>query len=303
MWTTKSSVVSYQILQGQKQDDYRDSIGPIFNFQSYPEFLRTWMKYKKSAGSKYSKRMIARRLNCDPSFFGKILSGKKMISPKLQERFSELLQLNKKEKEYFELLVQFEKSSSIPEKKFYLDRIARIRRTQVKLIDPDKYEFYSKWYYSAVLQLLDCLEFRDDYDYLARCVVPAIKPGEAKKAIEVLEQLELIRKNSEGFYEKTEAVISTGEGWKGVAIKSYQAETLDLARDALNKKWEAPKRFSTLTLSINEEIIQELLEKFKGLEMECLDSAKMCEKPDRVYQLNLQVFPVGHKTGEGIINA
>jgi uncharacterized protein (TIGR02147 family) len=49
---------------------------------------------------------------------------------------------------------------------------------------------------------------------------------------------------------------------------------------------------STLTLSISESSLQRMKEKIRECRRELLEIAKADEHADRVYQLNLQLFPL-----------
>jgi uncharacterized protein (TIGR02147 family) len=62
-----------------------------------------------------------------------------------------------------------------------------------------KYEFYTKWYYTAVLALIDFFPFSDDYKALGAKLSPPITETEAKKAITLLKKLEMIKENLTGY--------------------------------------------------------------------------------------------------------
>jgi uncharacterized protein (TIGR02147 family) len=264
----------------------------IFDYLDYQTFLTDWVVSKKSEDRRYTKKYICRLIDCDQSFFGKILDGKKPISKKLKEKLAELINLKKKEYEYFGWLIALNKAKNHDDKKNCLDQLTRLRETRIKTVAPDQYEFYEKWYYSGIFQLLEFFPFLDDYHELARMLYPPIKVTEAKKAVRVLEKLKMIQKNEDGYYEKTQLLLSSGEGWKSVAIAHYQMENLKLAQKAFEKYSEKARRFSTLTLTISEQTAGQLLENLKKFEMDCLDASGKDKQGDRVYQFNFQAFPI-----------
>ena len=50
-----------------------------------------------------------------------------------------------------------------------------VESTAVRALEiRDQYEFYSKWYHSAIRSLIDMYPFKDDYSWLAKNVYPPI---------------------------------------------------------------------------------------------------------------------------------
>jgi uncharacterized protein (TIGR02147 family) len=235
---------------------------------------------------------MTQKVGCDIGFLVRVLQGKRNLTGKLALKFAEFMKLSKKEKEYFQLLTEFGKAKSQSEKRFFLEKLTGIRKTRIKLIEPAQYEFYDKWYYSAIRELLDVYRFEGDYAQLARLLEPSITPGEAKKAISVLEKLNLIQKNNSGFYESRDTVISAGEDWKAVAIAGYQLSSMDLAKEAYDKFPKKVTNYSTLTLSVSKEAFFNITENLKLFRRQILEMVKHDSNADRVLQMNFQVFPL-----------
>jgi uncharacterized protein (TIGR02147 family) len=110
----------------------------------------------------------------------------------------------------------------------------------------------------------------------------------------LLDRLGIIGKNGDGCYTLTSTHISTGEHEKSLAIANYQHETMRLAQEALDRYEKERRDISTLTLGLSERsyhaiktLLDETKRKIQSIVTEDLDS-------DRVYQLNLQFFPVSN---------
>jgi uncharacterized protein (TIGR02147 family) len=67
---------------------------------------------------------------------------------------------------------------------------------------------------------------------------------------------------------------------------------MELAQEALYSVPKTHRDISTLTLSISKQGLQRMKEKIKEFRRELLEIAKADEHADRVYQLNLQLFPL-----------
>jgi uncharacterized protein (TIGR02147 family) len=84
------------------------------------------------------------------------------------------------------------------------------------VLEPDQYEFYSRWYYSAVRSLLGMVPLGDEYNRIGRLLSPSITAVKAKKSVKLLAKLGLIIKNDEGYYKLTNTAITTGPDVKSL---------------------------------------------------------------------------------------
>jgi uncharacterized protein (TIGR02147 family) len=265
----------------------------IFAYFDYRQYLHDAYAERRKENPNFSYRYIASKVGfSSPGFFANVLKGKKDISLKLALKFAELFKLGRKEKEYFEALILFNKATGASEKKDYLDRLLALRGSHVKKVEAHQYEYFEKWYYTAVREALALKPFRGDFRSLAGMINPTITVQEAKKSVELLERLGLIRKGADGSYERTDAVISAGDEISKVLINAYQYQAMDLAKHALDNLPSGTRNFSTLTLSISGSTYSAMIEELRSFRRRLLEMAQKSENVDRVYQMNFHVFPL-----------
>jgi uncharacterized protein (TIGR02147 family) len=272
----------------------------IFNYTDYRLFLRDAYQELKSENTKISHRYIARKVGFSSSgLFSQIIKMQTNISNRLVVNFTKFFKLNKKEAEYFELLVQYNQAKSHEETKYFYEKILSFRRPRAKKIEVHQYEYLNKWYYVAIRQLLAIYPFKGDYKKLAKMVVPAIKPSEAEKAIQLLTKLKLITKDAQGYFKWVDPTITTGEKSDAVGIQSYLRDTMDMAKHALDKTPRVKRKISTLTMSISQNGLDAIEERTKAYRKEVQEIAEKDGEVDRVYQLNIQFFPMSQTIGGG----
>jgi uncharacterized protein (TIGR02147 family) len=265
----------------------------LFEYSDYRSFLRDFYKYEKKRNPKFSHRYIAQKVGfTSSSFFSQIIKVQSNITPRLAINFARLMKLNKTETEYFQLLVQYNQAKSHEETKYFYEKILSFRRPKIKKIEANQYKLLNKWYNIAIRQILGILPFKGDYKQLAKTVEPAIKPNDAKKAIQLLMDLGLIKKDAQGYHKSTDPSITTGEKSNAVGVQSYLLETLELARQAIDRFPQNKRKMSTLTLSISETGLKAMEERLQTFRKELLEIAENDDNVDRVYQLNLQFFPM-----------
>lgn len=272
----------------------------LYAYTDYRKFLRDYYEAKRAAAKEFTHRHIAQAIGFKSTgTFAQILQGKTNISPQTLARFTEFLAFKKDESAYFELLVLFNQSKGHSEKKRYFERIVSFPKSNLKHVDATQYAFYEKWYYSVIREVLAFHRFTDDYRELARMLEPPIATAEAQKAIKLLGDLGLIRKNADGCFEKSDPVITSGYDTRSLAVNQFIIETLDLAKVALDKLPREERSLSALTLSLPEDGYALIEEKVKVFRRELLELARNCSDPKRVIQVNFQIFPVTRKPDEG----
>jgi uncharacterized protein (TIGR02147 family) len=266
----------------------------IFAYSDFRKYLNDFYEAEKKRNPHFSHRYVARKVGFSSSgFFSKIIQGKTNISNDLALRFAEFLKLKKNEADYFGLMVLFNQAKSHADKKRWFEKIVAFSKSKIKIVEVSQYEFFEKWYYVAIRELLSFVKFSGDFKQLAKMVEPPITPAQAKKAIHLLERLNLIRKNENGTYAQSDVLISTGYDAKSVAINNFQLATLDLAKESVDRFTKEERDISTLTLSFSGELYTTIHERLNGFRREILELAKNDACPvDRVYQVNFQIFPL-----------
>ncbi|HEX2956304.1 MAG TPA: TIGR02147 family protein, partial [Chitinispirillaceae bacterium] len=180
----------------------------------------------------------------------------------------------------------------------YFEKLLAFSEISEKQIDSTNYEFYQHWYYTAVREILNFIDFKDDYQLLSELVNPPISVSEAKKSVKLLCNLGMIKQDDQGIYRLTEKFVTTGVQWQSIAIRSYQKEACGLAAEAIDKTPKELRDISTVTVSINKEGVKRISEVLSRVRHELIEIAASCEKVDRAYQVNLQLFPVSKITEE-----
>lgn len=271
----------------------------IFNYFDYQRFLRDSYGYKKQQNPSFSYRYIGRKVGIDPGYLVKVFQGKKHIASRSIPLFVKLLNLKKKETEYFELLVLFNKAKTNTEIKSYFEKLLTYAEIDERPVEADKYEFYQKWYYTAVRELIAISEFKGDFADLAGQVIPEITTSEARKSVELLQRLGFIKKSNKGLYGVTSRFITTGDNWRSIAIRSFQKETIKLAECSLDTIAKEERDVSTVTITLSASGFGEVQKRLASFRRELLEISHGDEERDTAYHINLQVFPIARNKSKG----
>lgn len=206
----------------------------LFTYLDYRTYLRDWFESNKSRNSIISYRYMGNKIGLDASFLVKVFQGQLHISTKSIHRIAEFLKFEKKEREYFELLVLFNKSKKNSETQLLFEKLLSFRSPDARIIDSAKFDFFSNWYNIAIYELLRFYKFDGDYKRLANTVQPTITVTQARDSIALLQRLELISMDTNGKIKVHDINLSTGEKWFSSAVHKFQKEAISLSDGALD---------------------------------------------------------------------
>jgi uncharacterized protein (TIGR02147 family) len=264
----------------------------LFEYLDYQEYLRDFYASHKRENPYFSYRYMGRRLSLDPGFLVKVMQGKKHLALNAIDTVSRFCELNEKESDYFEVLMQFGRAKTDRETKRYFEKLNSLRGIKTSIIDQHQYAFYQKWYHTAIWAMLGYYRFAGDYDALAKKLSPPITPKQAKDSIHLLEKLGFIKRNGDKAYAITTEKISTGKKWQSAAIHSFQTETIRLAGESLDRHNKELRDVSTVTVAVSHKDLEEIKLRAQEFRQSILQLQTRAGEMDVVYQVNVQVVPL-----------
>lgn len=221
-----------------------------------------------------------------------ILSGEKNIPDEKIPLFAKALELDEREAVFFSHLVKFNQAATHRERKQHLDRmVAQMRIADRKLV-PRQYALCETWWHPVIHEVLRIKDVKDDWADLGATLRPTITPEQAKESVQLLEEIGLVKKDSNGFWKPTDVVVTFGEGWKSVAVREFQRNSIEMAQGAIDRFPVCERDISMVTISVGRESFEELKERLTLFRREALALARNDKTPDRVCHLNLSLFPV-----------
>jgi uncharacterized protein (TIGR02147 family) len=266
----------------------------VYRFLDAREFLKQAYLNEKRGNPAFSQRYIAQAVKAtSSSFFRQVLSGKSRLTRARVLLLARLFRLSRAETAYFEDLVAYSEAGTEAEKRLALEKLkAADPGGRHALLEASQAEYFAKWHYAAVRELLTLHAFHEDYEALAGLLDPPITPDEAREAVRLLLRLRLIAKKPGGGYRPTDRVVFSGARISPEQVRPALLGHLDLARRALEVYPAVQRPYSYATLSVSEKSFREIAEKFQAFRREVLDIVAHDEDVDRLYQMNFQLFPV-----------
>lgn len=268
----------------------------VFAYNDFRGYLKDYIAERKQASRAFSQRFLLRKLGVTSSgFLANILSGKRNLPAQYVSRLALALGLARKPARYFEVLVAFNQSKRLADKERLYQELVAMKPAEIKMLEGMELRLFSAWYYVALRELIGFVPARDDYEALARKLLPAVHSRDVRKAVEDLLEIGLLQRQPDGRLSQAQKALSTGDNVRSVQAAAYQRGTMQLAIEALDRVPHAERDISTLTLTYSEQSFQKAVAEVRQLRKTLLKLALDEPAPDRVFQCNLQLFPVSRK--------
>ncbi|MFW6253871.1 MAG: TIGR02147 family protein [Chitinivibrionales bacterium] len=263
-------------------------------YDNYRLYLRDYFADRKRRFPFFSNRYFCNKAGIkSPSLYQEVVDGKRNLTKNTLPAFIKGLGLTDKDASYFSALVHLNQSKTQHEKQLYFSQLKQLRRKiDLKIIPTDHYEYYSQWYNPVLRELACTIDWKGDYQLLARSVEPAIKKSQAKESIDLLLRLGLIRCDEKGCYHQSDPAISTGDHIKSQGVRNLNRQFSELGTRALEAFPPTSRYISSMTLGVSDEsyrkIVQEV-EEFKDRIRRIVDDDT---ESDKIYNCNIQLFPL-----------
>lgn len=266
----------------------------IFDYLDYRAFLKDMFNYKKQKNHHFSYRAFAGRAGfSSPNFLKLVVTGQRNLSNESIGKIAKGFGLKKQERDFFENMVFMNQASKHDEKNYYYTKMMSANGyLKSHKIDVSSYTYFSKWYYPAIREIAIFGNRKSTPKEMAKLLNPNITPREVENALNLLVELELLRKDKDGFWEQVDKVVSTGPEVKSLVISNYHKEMIKLGMEALERHPTDKRDISSVTLSVKKEKITEIKKRIIAFRKELLKFACEDDNSDQVIQINIQAFPL-----------
>jgi len=264
----------------------------IFDYTDFRKFLTDYYEDRKKEEPRFSYRSLTALGGINAGNFVKMLKGERNFSLAATIKLAHALKMNKRERDYFQSMVQYCQAKNHEDKKRCFEELMAFKESTVRVLDANHYAFYDKWYYTAVREALAFFPLTDyNSNKLGKCITPSISEKQVIQAVNLLTSLNLIQKGEDGIYRRTDVLLSTGNDIKSLTLNNFVIHTMQLAAEAINNNTKETN-LSSVTFSISENEFNEIQEEIRRCRRKIMEIEKGTQNPNRVFQFNTQLFPL-----------
>lgn len=252
--------------------------------KDFLEYLKKEFKSRHLKNPSYSLRAFSNHLDIDSSRLSKILKGQRPISSPLVSSLGARLGLSSAQIE------KFKKGTRQPYKKNQVQEISVDDCYQLKM---DQLALISEWHHYAIMEIMKHPDFEANSAWISEQL--HISEKAVEKAIDRLQRIGLLQISKDGKWKDISEGFSThslGYDLTSRAHRAYQAEILNLAKEALYRVPIENRDHSTIVVASNAVKLQEAKRKIKNFRRELAEFLEDCEDKKEVYHLSIGLFPI-----------
>jgi uncharacterized protein (TIGR02147 family) len=266
----------------------------VFDYTDYRKYLRDYYAWAKENKKGFSHRaFMAKTGMSGPNYFKRVMDGVHDLTDHSIPKFAAALALTDSEANYFRHLVYFNQAATLEDKDRHFGALMQLKTPHNHyVLEKAQYDYYKDWFNIAVREMLSFLPYKDNAKELAKRLAPSVSPKQVKKAIELLGTLGLIEKSEDGSYRAASTFIHTNPDVQSLLIPKFHQAMAKLAGEAITRFPVDERHFSGSTVSLSERTYKEIVEVIRAARKEVLRKVAEDPAPDRVYHLNMQLFPL-----------
>jgi uncharacterized protein (TIGR02147 family) len=256
------------------------------------------IEYLSATQRHFSLRQFSRKAGfASPNYLRLVADGVKNLSQASIARFAQALELDAREHDAFEALVRLGRATSDAERNRYYEQLRQYasRGPGAQTLTQAQFDIYSNWYVLPIRELTLTADFVEDPKWIAKRLTPNITPGEAARALELLEAVGLLARDPSGVLRPIEVKLATPGTVRSLAVRNYHRALLKLGALALDRFPTEERDVTSVTVCLNRTQYEQVRTRIEAFRLELLDlieDAPRAEDPQEVYSLGFQLIPL-----------
>lgn len=279
---------------GFPTDNQNDKKVTVFDYDNYRLFLSDVYSSSKSKDRKFSFRYFARLAGFQsPNFLKRVIDGDRNLTELSIDRLAKALKLNKEESHFFRHLVLLNQAKTTDERQRNAEQL--LKSQVFKKIFPLKtsqFNYYAHWYFVPIREMVGMPEFKEDYEWISKKLIPSVSTAEVKKSVSQLIDLGLLTRDENGKLIQTEKDISTGDQLTSASLAQFHRTMSRMAGESIERIPRDQRQITSVTLALSKDAFRKIKEMVQQLQASIVESANEDADTEKVYQINFQLFPL-----------
>ncbi|MCB0366295.1 MAG: TIGR02147 family protein [Bdellovibrionaceae bacterium] len=262
----------------------------ISEFEDPVEYLREMLEYRRQAEPSFSVSRASQPLRrVSSTLVSLILRGRRRITLDRTDEFAQLMDLSSSEKFYFKNWIENKETHPSPPHESSDGGVHRQRKNVSTSLLND-------WINVYVKDLFQLPKIRENPDLIFQQLATVASISRIEKSLKFLLREGYLRRTMNGRIELETNLAVADPRVPSSKIRRFHKGALKLAQLAIDLFPPSERLANTLTIPLNDESYAELMKIIDQFAENLKDfAAKNEQEGDRLYQLILNVSPVGGK--------
>lgn len=279
----------------------------LSGYSDFRQYLRDFYEFKKktlsSAVRPYSYAAFSAAADIkSPNYLKLIIEGQRNLSMDMVKKFSRALGHSKEENREFKALVLYGQARDPLERNRFLKALSELRvKKQIRSgeINTEAWDKVPSWVSWVIFALSDQEGATFEPAHLRKILRDRVTIDEIKRAIALLLESGELVKTEDGKIVKGRELINGYDKIPVAMVRKIQAELIYLGLESLFQDEATEREFGALTVALTAEEFEQIKFEIRQLKKRFFKDVKVKRaqsKGERVYQLNMQLFPVSNKS-------
>jgi uncharacterized protein (TIGR02147 family) len=191
--------------------------------------------------------------------------------------------------------VKFSQAKKDADKKAaYIEMKEIANAHKVRILEGESMSFYESWKFPVLRELAPMMPGAKPLD-IAKACGGAFSAEEIRNALAFLTRAKFLKKTAEDVYEQVDRSLQMSVAAMPMLVRTMHKEMADFAKDAIDKFPTDERNFTGITMGIDDEDYEKILKELETCRKRIISIATAKKGGNRVYRLNLQMFPLTEK--------
>ena len=270
----------------------------IVEYTDYRKFIQDYYDERKRC-SAFSWHAFAQKAGFSSDVYLKyVCEGKKNLSIASAGSVASAMGLVGFEYDYFILMVSYAHAKSDTAKRAaFEERCALAQAHKIRVLGKEEFDYFKSWKNSVIRELAPHMPGAKPLE-MAHACKQKITATEVSETLDFLVKAKLLKKDRNGNYVQTDKAIVMGDvDVVPVVARDLQRQMGEFAIQSLPLPL-SERVMSGYTLGLTDRAYERIKKEMKDFYRRVVAIATEEDEADRVYRLNLQLFPMSERLGK-----
>ena len=270
----------------------------VLDYLEYREYLKDWFVETKKDNPFTSYRYLGQKTGVDPAWLVRVFQKEGHLNESTLPVFIRICGLDDRRAEYFKTLYRFNKTKAKQTLSELYYKLLELRSLETRVLSEPELAYFGSWACAALRALIGITKDTSDITALGKHLNPPISQDDARNALGILKQLGLVVPDGTGGWNITDQILSTGGEVRSHAVRDFHRHTMELAQESLDRHKPEERDISSVVFTAEESDLPEIKRRIEEFRRGLLQFARKSERADRVYALNISMFPLSDKVDD-----
>ena len=271
---------------------------PVTEYQDYRVYMQDYYNERKRVSS-FSWREFTRASGfTSPTYLKLVCEGKTRLSPLGADKVGSAMHLAGFELEYFKSMVTYCHAKTDQARKIAYEAMLELAHdNKIKVIDGEAFKYFESWVHPVVRELAPVMPGATPGEIAKRCC-QEVTAGEVRESLDFMVKAGLLKKMGDA-YEQVDKHLKGASDIMPVVLRSMHREMATFAEEAIDRYAPSERNFTGLTMGVSAEDYGQIVQELDACRKKITQIALNSRGTERVYRLNLQLFPLTWREDDG----